>query len=139
MATVASVDLTQPASDPDIGEGQTFTMGGQATKGAHGGMDYDLHFEWDQGLGDAPANYAGIPASAAALTCPAPNPLLNQGDTVELTKTVAGESMGSYFIRVRTVDHNDGEAEELSASQTVTVTEAAGPPPGSLAAMGIGR
>lgn len=120
--TVASVSLTQPVSDPNIGEGLTFTMGGQATLVTHGGTDYDLHFQWDQGLGDAAGNYVDIPASGAALTTADTNPLLNQSDDVEKTITVTGNTAGNYFIRVRTVDHNDGETEDISASQAVTVT-----------------
>ena len=120
--TVDSVSLTQPVSDPNIDEGLTFTMGGQATLVTHGGTDYDLHFQWDQGLGDAAANYVDIPASGAALTTADTNPLLNQSDDVEKTITVTGNTAGDYFIRVRTVDHNDGEAEDISASQAVTVT-----------------
>ena len=122
--TVASVSLTQPVSDPNIDEGLTFTMGGQATTASHGGTDYDLHFQWDQGLGDAAANYVDIPASGAALTTADTNPLLNQSDDVEKTITVTGNTAGNYFIRVRTVDHNDNppDTEDISTSQAVTVT-----------------
>lgn len=125
--TVSSVTLTQPVGDPNIEEGQTFTMGGQVTLVSHGNADYDMHFQWDQGLGDLDANYADIPASGVALTCPGPNPLLGQGDDVEKTKTVTGNTAGTYFIRIKTVDHNDAEAADLSASQQVTVNTPAGP------------
>ena len=56
--TVASVALTQPTADPNRDEGQTFAMGGQVTGASHGGIDYAMHFQWDQGTGtwvDTPA------------------------------------------------------------------------------------
>lgn len=120
MATVDSVALTQPASDPDINEGQTFTMGGQVTLGLHGGSDYDMIFEWDQGT----AVWVTIPVSGGDLTCPDAD-LLNQSGDVEITVTVTGVNASTSNVRIRTVDNNDGGAEDLSGTQAVTVTASA--------------
>lgn len=121
MATVASVALTQPASDPNIDETQTFVMGGQITKATHGGIDADMHWQFDQGLGDSPANYIDIPASAGGLTTADTNPLASVGDEAEHTITVTGVTAGSYFVRIETIDNNDSGASDVSASQAVTV------------------
>lgn len=124
MATVDSISITQPSGDPNINEGNTFTFGVTNVSAAHGGMDYDLYFQWDQGLGDSPANYVTIPVSGGDLTCPDAD-LLNQ--TVkdgEISVTITGVNAGTYYIRGRTVDHNDGDAEDLTGTQVVTVNSA---------------
>lgn len=123
MATVASVALTQPGADPDISEGQTFTIGGQITGALHGGLDYDMSFEWDQGI----ASWQAIPTSGADLTIDA-QPAANQTVETEITATVTGVNAGSYDVRVQTTDHNDGETTDTSGTQAVTVSEATGHP-----------
>ncbi len=126
MATIASISITQPSGDPNIDEGQTFTFGVTNVAAAHGGMDYDIFFQWDQGLGDSPANYVTIPVSGGDLTSPDAD-LLNQ--TVkdgEISVIVTGVNAGNYFIRGRTVDHNDTEAEDLTGTQAVTVNVSTG-------------
>jgi hypothetical protein len=123
MATIGSVALTQPTVDPNIAESGSFTMGGQVTKLTHGGVDYDMYFEWDQGLGDSDANYTTIPSSGNLQTADT-NPVLASTSTGELTITVTGTTAGSYFVRIRTVDNNDGGAEDKSSTQAVTVTAA---------------
>lgn len=125
MATVSSVALTQPSSDPNINESDTFVMGGQITKATHGGIDADMHWQWDQGLGDSPANFVDIPTSGADLTTADTNPLAGVGDEAEHTITVTGVNAGSYFVRVETIDNNDSGASDVSASQAVTVNAAA--------------
>jgi hypothetical protein len=120
MATVSSVALTQPASDPNINEGGTFTHGGQITKALHGGLDYNMHWQWDQGTG----TWTDITGSGGLSTADT-NPQNNLGDEAEHTITVTGNTAGSYEVRIRTVDNNDGGAEDLSGTQTVTVNAAA--------------
>jgi hypothetical protein len=102
-------------------------MGLQITKATHGGIDFNGHWQWDQGLGDSPANYTDI-TTTGALTTADTNPQNNLGDENEHTITVTGVTAGSYFIRARTIDNNDGGAEDLSASQAVTVNAASGHP-----------
>lgn len=120
MATVASVALTQPSSDPNINESQTFTMGGQVTSANHGGLSYDMHFQWDQGT----ASWQDIPSSGAALTVSTANPITGITGANEYTITVTGNTAGSYNVRVQTVDNNDGFATDTSATQAVTVNSA---------------
>lgn len=124
MATVVSVALTQPSSDPNINEAQNFTAGLQITKATHGGLDYDPTFQWDQGLGDSDANYIDIPTSGADLTIDA-QPAPNQGVETEITATVTGVNEGNYFVRAKTIDNNDSSAVDVSAGQAVTVNAAA--------------
>lgn len=121
MATVASVALTQPSSDPNINEAGTFTMGGQITKALHGGIDADMHFQWDQGT----ATWTDI-AGSGGLSTADTNPIASVGDEAEHTITVTGNTAGSYEVRVQTVDNNDGGALDTSGTQTVTVNAAAG-------------
>ncbi|MDH3375363.1 MAG: hypothetical protein OEQ39_00130 [Gammaproteobacteria bacterium] len=125
MATIASISITQPSGDPNINEAQTFTFGVTNVSGLHGGMNYNLFFQWDQGLGDSPSNYVTIPTSGA-LSCPDAD-LLNQiAKDLEVSVTITGNTAGSYFIRGRTIDNNDGGAEDLTGTQAVTVNAAAG-------------
>ena len=123
--TVASVSLTQPSGDPAPVEGGSFTMGGQAVQAGNGpGPDYDMHFQWDQGTG----TWTDIGASGNLKTSDT-NPVTNVSDYTEQTITVdadeAGE--GTYNIRVKTVDHKDSEAEDLSGTQEVTVSDYVAP------------
>ncbi len=117
MATVGSVALTQPSGDPNINEGQTFTHGGQVTGATHGGADYNMHWQWDQGI----ATWVDIPASGADLTTADTNPQNNLTDELEHTITVTGVNASTSNVRIRTVDNNDSSAEDLSSSQAVTV------------------
>lgn len=121
MATVGSVALTQPSSDPNINVGGSFTQGGQITKADHGGLDYDHHWQWDQGTG----SWVDIgTSSSAGLYHAATNPVVNQSDEVEKTLTIFGGAAGSYNVRVQTVDHNDGDNTDTSGTQAVTVNAA---------------
>ena len=122
MATVAGVTLTQPASDPGIDESQTYTQEGDVADALHGGMDYDMHFQYDQGI----ASWIDIPSSGSELTTAATNPILNHSVKGTTAITVTGEGAGVYEVRVRTIDHNAGDGEDLSGTQTVTVNAAAG-------------
>jgi hypothetical protein len=127
MATVDSLSLTQPSSDPNIDESQTFTFGITNVSAAHGGMDYDLYFEWDQGLGDSPGNYATI-GTSGNLSCPDAD-LLNQSTKDgEVTVTITGNTAGTYYLRGRSIDNNEGSAEDLTGTQVVTVNAASGIP-----------
>lgn len=117
MAIIASVALTQPTSDPNVTEGNTFTIGGQITKSNHGGLDYNMYAQWDQGTG----TWVDIPTTGAALTVSASPIGANIIDEVEHTATVTGVTAGSYNVRIRTVDNNDTGAEDFSSSQGVTV------------------
>lgn len=124
MATVASVALTQPSSDPNISESGSFTVGLQITAATHGGLDYNPTFQWDQGLGDSEANYVDIPTSGADLTIDA-QPAANQTVETEITATVTGVNAGNFYVRAKTVDNNDSSAVDVSAGQAVTVNAAA--------------
>lgn len=121
--TVASVALTQPSSDPAINEAGTFTMGGQATEGGSGQpASYDMHFQFDQGIGTW-VNLSG----SGSLTTGDTNPEPNISDYNEHTITVTGFAAGTYEVRIKTVDHRDSEAEDLSTpTQTVTVSAVGG-------------
>lgn len=121
MATVASVTLTAPSSDPNIDEGQTFTMTGDVADASHGGMDYDMHWQYDQGT----STWIDIPASGSELTVPAPNPILNHIVKGTTSKTITGVGAGTYQVRIQTIDNNDGGATDTSGTQTVTVNAAA--------------
>ena len=121
MATVASVALTQPSSDPNIDQGQTFTMGAQITSALHGGLDYDIHYQWDQGI----ATWVDIPSSGADLTTADTNPEISASDSAEHTITITGVNASTSNVRIRTVDHNDGDNEDLSGTQAVTVNAVA--------------
>ena len=121
MATVAGVTLTQPASDPNINEAQTYTQEGDVADALHGGMDYDMHFEYDPGT----STWIDIPSSGSELTTAATNPIPNHGVKGTTAITVTGAGAGVYEVRVRTIDNNEGGAEDLSNTQTVTVNAAA--------------
>ncbi len=114
--TVTSVSLTQPTSDPNLNEGQTFTMGGQVTLSNHGGGDYNMIWQWDQGT----STWVNIPSSGAALTTPT-NTLSNLGDELEHTQTITCNTAGTYAVRIRVIDNNNGGAATNSSSQTITV------------------
>ena len=122
MATVVSVTLTAPSSDPNINEGQTFAMTGDVADANHGGMDYDMHWQYDQGIG----SWIDIPSSGSELTVPAPNPILNHGTKGTTSKTITGVGAGTYSVRIQTIDNNDGSAVDTSGTQTVTVNAATG-------------
>lgn len=122
MATVASVTLTAPSSDPNINEGGTFTMTGDVADANHGGIDYDMHWQYDQGT----STWIDIPTSGSELSVPASNPILGHNVKGTTSKTITGEGAGTYEVRIRTIDNNDGGAEDLSGTQTVTVNAAGG-------------
>lgn len=127
MATVSAVALTQPTSDPNIDETQTFTMGGQITKALHGGLDYDMHWQYDQdGLLGLGLPWVDIPASSGGLTTADTNPQTSLGTEAEVTITVTGATAGSYNIRIHVVDNNDGGTTYDSSTQAVTVNAASG-------------
>ena len=119
-STVASVALTQPSSDPNIDEAQTYTQGGQVTFASHGGADYDMHFQYDQGSG----SWTDIPLSGGLSTADT-NPIVNITDAVEYTITVTGSTEDVYEVRIQTVDHGDSENVDTSGTQTVTVNAGA--------------
>tara|TARA_R110000772_G_scaffold83288_8_gene176135 strand:+ start:378 stop:767 length:390 start_codon:yes stop_codon:yes gene_type:complete len=121
MATVATVTLDLPSSDPNIDVGQTFAMQGDVADALHGGMDYDMKWQYDQGT----ATWIDIPSSGSELSVPA-NPILNHGTKGVTSKTVTGEGAGTYDVRIQTIDNNDGSAVDTSGTQTVTVNAAAG-------------
>lgn len=121
---VDSIALDSPASDPNINETQTFTMDGTLTTSGSHAIDVNVHWEWDQGLGDSDANYADIPASSAALTIGGTNPENNYSNANLTAQTITGVTAGSYFVRIRTVDNNDSGAKDVSGTQAVTVNAA---------------
>lgn len=121
MATVSSVTLTAPSSDPNINEGQTFAMTGDVLDANHGSMDYNMHWQYDQGIG----SWIDIPSSGSELTVPAPNPILNHTVKGVTSKTITGAGEGTYSVRIQTIDNNDGSAVDTSGTQTVTVNAAA--------------
>lgn len=122
MATVSSVVLDLPSSDPNIDESQSFTMQATVNDALHGGMDYDMHFQYRL----LPSgSFADIPSSGSELTTADTNPILNHTVKGATSITVTGAGAGSYEVRVRTIDHNDTDAEDLSGTQTVTVNAAA--------------
>ena len=121
MATVASVTLDLPSSDPAIDEGLTFAMQGDVADALHGGMDYDMHWQYDQGTG----TWIDIPSSGSELTTADTNPAASLVDEVEHTITVTGAGAGTYSVRVQTVDNNEGGATDTSGTQTVTVSAVA--------------
>jgi len=117
---VDSVALDNPAADPAIGEGGTFTMDGTATLSSNHNADYDAHYQFDQGTG----TWIDIPSSGSQLTMSATNPATSITGTAIATETITAEtgSADTYSVRIRTVDHVDGDAEDLSNTQTVTVS-----------------
>lgn len=123
MAVVGSVTQTAPSSDPNIDVGQSFAHEGNVTKSNHGGLDYDFYWQWDQGTG----TWVDIGTSTSAgLYHAATNPLAAEKDEVTKSLTVFGGAAGSYNVRCRTIDNNDGGAEDLSGTQAVTVNAVAG-------------
>jgi hypothetical protein len=122
---VDSIALDAPASDPNIDETQTFNMDGTLTTSGSHAIDVNVHWEWDQGLGDSDANYADIPTSAAALTTGGTNPQNNFSNANLTAHTITGNTAGSYFVRIRTVDNNDSSAKDVSGTQAVTVNAVA--------------
>ena len=122
MATVAGVTLDLPSSDPNIDVGATFAMQGDVADVLHGAMDYDMHWQYDQGT----STWIDIPTSGSELSVPASNPILNHDVKGTTSKTITGEGAGVYDVRIRTVDHNDGDNEDLSGTQTVTVNAVGG-------------
>jgi len=120
MGKVNSVALTKPTSDPTPAEGNTFDVAGQVSVGG-GPTDYDMHWQWDQGS----ASWTDI-SSSGALSTADTNPQNNLSDASAYTIAVAANSAGTYSVRIRTVDHRDGDAEDLSSSQTVTVSAVGG-------------
>lgn len=121
MATVSSITISAPTSDPNITEGNNFTFEITVNDASHGAMDYDLHWQWDQGT----ATWQDIPSSGGLSTADT-NPILNHTVKGATSITVTGNTAGSYNIRGRTIDHNDGDAEDLTSSQAVTVNAATG-------------
>ena len=119
MGKVNSVALTKPTSDPTPVEGNTFDMSGQVSVGG-GPTDYDMHWQWNDGGG-----WADI-ASSGALSTAGTNPQNNLSDASAYTIAVDANTAGVYSIRMRTVDHRDGDAEDVSFGQTVTVSAVGG-------------
>ena len=122
MATVTGVTLDLPSGDPNINEGQTFAMQGDVGDALHGGMDYDMHWQYDQGT----STWIDIPASGSELTVPAPNPILNHGVKGTTSYTVTGVGAGVYEVRFHVVDNNDPPSTYTSGTQTVTVNAVGG-------------
>ena len=122
MATVGSVDLTQPASDPNINEAATYAQEGDGTEAALGGLDYDMHFQYDQGT----STWIDIPSSGSELTTADTNPILGHSTKGTTSITVTGVGAGTYSVRIQTVDNNDGGALDTSGTQTVTVSAVSG-------------
>jgi hypothetical protein len=123
MATVDSVTMTAPSSDPNINVGGSFAMEGNITKALHGALDYDFYWQWDQGI----ATWVDIGTDTGlGLYHAGTNPLTAQIDEATKSLTIFGGSAGTYSVRCRTVDHNDGDATDDSGTQTVTVSAATG-------------
>jgi len=121
--TVVSVALDNPASDPNIDVGQSFSMDGTATLTGNHSANYDAHHQWDQGTG----TWVDIDTtSTKGLYHAGTNPETGITGTAISTLTIYGGAGGSYNVRIRTVDHEDGDNEDLSGTQAVTVNAAAG-------------
>jgi len=117
--------MDNPASDPAINEAATFTMDGTASlSGTHEG-DYDAHHQWDQGLGDSDGNYTDLTGSGNLSTA-STNPEVNIAGTSIASITVTGNTAGTYFVRIQTVDHEDSDNTDTSATQEVTVSAVGG-------------
>lgn len=117
--TVVSVSLDSPASDPNINETQTFSMDGTITDTGSHALDFDVHWQWDQGT----STWTNLTSSGALSTADT-NPVNNETNANLTAITVTGNTAGTYSVRIRTVDHNDGDNEDLSPTQTVTVNAA---------------
>ena len=115
--TVSSVTLDNPVFDPNLKIGRSFYMDGTATLSGGGGSDYDAHHQWDQGSG----RWTDLVYDAAGLSTASTNPKVHINGTAIATLTVVGNIGGTYSVRIRTVDHNDADAEGLSGEQKVTV------------------
>ena len=114
--TVTSIALDLPASDPNSDEAQTFTMDGTVTSSGSHELDCDVHMQWDQGS----ATWVDLTGSGGLSTADT-NPVNNHVNENLTAITVTGNTAGSYEVRIRTIDHNDTDAEDLSGTQTVTV------------------
>lgn len=125
---VDSIAMISPSGDPAIDELATFTMDGTLTTSGTHSITVDVHWEWDQGLGDSDGNYADMPTSGGTLnTTGAGNPELNYTNANLSAKTITATagSAGTYYVRIRTEDNNDGDAKDVSGTQVVTVSAAA--------------
>lgn len=128
VQVVTNISLDLPSGDPAVDELSTFTMDGTLTTSGTHAIDIDVHWEWDQGLGDSDANYTDMPTSGGTLnTTGGTNPQNNysSANLTAMTITAAASSAGTYYIRIRTVDNNDGTAKDVSGTQVVTVSAAA--------------
>jgi len=94
-------------------------MTGQVSVGG-GPTDYDMHWQWNDGGG-----WADL-ASSGALSTAGTNPQVNLTDAAEYSISVAANTAGTYSVRMRTVDHRDSDAEDVSFGQTVTVSAVGG-------------
>ena len=91
-----SLTITDPVSDPNIDEGNSFTFGVTPGFAGGGGVNaYDLDFQWDQGT----ATWVTI-ASTGGLSTADTNPISSTTSTVEVPITVDANTAGSYSIRV---------------------------------------
>ena len=114
--TVTSIALDLPANDPNIDEAQTFSMDGTVSATGSHVYDFDVHMQWDQGT----ATWVDLTGSGGLSTADT-NPVNNHANANLTAITVTGNTAGSYSVRIRTIDHNDADAEDLSGTQTVTV------------------
>jgi len=120
---IESIAITDPVADPEIAVDETFTFEITATTSGSGTGYYDLYFEYDNGTNQA--EWFSIPASGGGLTCPAPNPIfvtIEQENGLVNSKTVTGKVADTYYIRGRSIDYNDLEAEDYTDVQVVTVS-----------------
>ena len=140
VRVVTNVALDEPATDPNIDEEQTFTMDGTVTGSGSHAWDFNVHWEWDQGLGDSDANYVDMPTTGGTLnTTGDANPENNVTNANLAAKTITATagSAGSYFVRISTIDNNDSSNEDVSTTQAVTINVvASGRIMGSIAGQG---
>ena len=115
---LALVTMTEPSSDPDIVEGQTFNMSCYWTR-VYTGSSYpnvDLYFKYDQGTG----TWVTI-SDPGGLTTSDTNHKTGttHGETYNIT--VTGSTAGVYSVRCEAVDTTNG-ITKYSSTQTVTVS-----------------
>jgi hypothetical protein len=123
------VVMSAPGSDPNIDDGQSFTMTLYGTySGGGGASSHDFYFEWDQGT----STWEQIPESdtGAGLYTDGQSDHLGETTAYENppTKsiTVYGNKAGSYEIRAHGV-RDANNYYDPSPTQTVTVNAVGGP------------
>ncbi|MGW8301315.1 MAG: hypothetical protein ACWGNO_04560 [Desulfobacterales bacterium] len=126
-SNLSGVVLSAPSVDPNIDEGQSFTMTIYGTYSGGGGASaHDMYLEWDQGID----SWQAIPSSGALNSAQQTSyvgtmTLWDSGNPISIT--VNGDTAGTYKIRAHGYRGSDFFDPAASPWFTVTVNAAGGP------------